>query len=622
MAYPMGPLFDTDFAVWGIRSASAFQSSFSAYSAKLVDVASNTQPIFATQCKSVIYDNPSVGDVDAIQNQLVLDKEIEYLRLDNAQRLGGVQIESAISSVEINNGQFPYLAGLGKKNIIRNSKIGAVLFAGSLGYGMTDSLHVENTEAVSLQVPSRGDQDSSQAQAFKMLASNFTFINGVLIQPWISKTGIIGDAYNSMIPGAAMFVTDFANTFGNMGSPFKILHRRTGQDATATVSITGAVVTWTAGGFPANDDIVMLTGPLPSGGQLLTYTPYNVVGASGTTFGLSATVGGSPITTTGGTTTPVAYKNPNSTYETTLAALPTGISVSNAATVANDGSGNAIFDWGVAAPANTTYAIVSVPKTANLPGGFSSTVLYQVIQSTTGGAFKFKLATVGSSTPITFTSAGTSVTIITNPLKFVQHPVLRVSGVNSGGCPTMDDLCSGPQGVPWFSWSKRTYTGQPSGSSSLYSGAILYAWGVIKTLTVNVRVADTSGGGTPVLTLTASGFPQPTLTPKSTMSQVIDLSKVGVRKIFAVDTPTGPAGTTDSLAAYADWISGPFVTTFTGYTGGQPVGKYAVVEISVETDQGITASSTIVYGDPNFSNLGSLIGTTWSGPGMNTGASP
>jgi hypothetical protein len=131
----------------------------------------------------------------------------------------------------------------------------------------------------------------------------------------------------------------------------------------------------------------------------------------------------------------------------------------------------------------------------------------------------------------------------------------------------------------------------------------LYVWGTLKSLVVNVQKADTTTPGiSPKLALTANGFDTTLAASNLTSSNInIDLTTVGIRTITPTTAST-PLGT-DTLAAYAGWLSGNITGVWTLNTG-QGFNKAAAVVITITTDQGIfTLGTPVYYQDPNYGHI-------------------
>ncbi|HYT41303.1 MAG TPA: hypothetical protein VEP90_03060, partial [Methylomirabilota bacterium] len=170
-----------------------------------------------------------------------------------------------------------------------------------------------------------------------------------------------------------------------------------------------------------------------------------------------------------------------------------------------------------------------------------------------------------------------------NPLCFRPHPCTRFTSIGNSGCGAMLDL-NGATDEPLFSRVRRGFVGKQSalgGNPIAFQQPNPKIWGFLKNMTVNVRKAGTASG---TLTISCPGFTQPNLA-LSTFSQVIDTTIPGVRTWAGSASPTGPGGGAENIVAYADWVAGPLVFT---WSTGVTLSNSHIVEFEMLTDQGIT----------------------------------
>ena len=121
-------------------------------------------------------------------------------------------------------------------------------------------------------------------------------------------------------------------------------------------------------------------------------------------------------------------------------------------------------------------------------------------------------------------------------------------------------------------------------------------------LTINVVKAYTGVSGTFNVTLTNTGF-DATLTA-SAFSEVVNLKTAGVRTVTTTATTGGVSG--DTLAAYANWLSGTITVLFNTDISGEALSKAPVFEITIQTDQGITAFDVGQFNGPQLIGAGSV----------------
>jgi hypothetical protein len=607
-AYPCSAQWARKTRLFGLRVLSPFQCLASGLFWEIKDCSYDGQGPVPTQTAMGTIDN-----VRILTGPMVVDKLVSTLKFTNIQG-PGIQIEGAGPDVcEVDNGQIESVAGTSRLMSITNSVVHNV-DVGALLAGPTEALYLNNARINQLNRANRGD-DSPTSGALNNATKNWVYnASGIIEQQMIHMS----TAMTWAVPGRKMYLSDLAQLFPNMGSPFEVLNVRQTADATITTASVGTssrVVT--TGTNIANDTVVSfdINSPLPSGGQLLGATPYWVVNTNGTTaFDVAATKGGSAIIPTGtGTTNVTVYKNPKFAVKTTLRSIPAGPTSSAAFTATH--ASPCVFTTGTNVPNGTPVIFpFSDGDAGTLPGGFDANHLYYVVNS--NGSTTFQLST-DQVTPLNSTTTGTG-TAIGNPLKFTPHPCPRVTAINCTGCQSVLDACNAPkQGRPLYTFGSRTLIGDLSATPTLNPGAITL-WGNLKSLTVNVVAAD-SVSTNPTLTIFAKGFNSSL--GVSNLSSVIDLGTIGIRTV----TPTSNSGTSisvkDVLANYGDWLCGTIVQiSYQNILGGQQSTNYATVYLEMETDQGIfTNSSVILYHDQEWANPGDIIDTGTPGIGADPG---
>ncbi len=275
-----------------------------------------------------------------------------------------------------------------------------------------------------------------------------------------------------------------------------------------------------------------------------------------------------------------------------------------------DGSGNFSFDTTLSAvpTRQTTIAVTGISNatpcvvTTTAPHGLSngdpvcfttsgvlpapllkSTIYWVANKAASTFQLALTKAAALAGTPvINSTTAGSGThTAYGNPLCFRPHPCTRFTSIGNSGCTALLDL-NGAVDEPLFSRVRRSFVGKQStlgGNPSAFQQPNPNIWGFLKSMTVNVRKAGTASG---TLTISCPGFTQPNL-GLSTFSQTIDTTVAGVRSWVGSAAPTGSAGA-DSIVAYADWIAGPLIFT---WSTGVTLPNSPVVEFEMSTDQGI-----------------------------------
>lgn len=278
----------------------------------------------------------------------------------------------------------------------------------------------------------------------------------------------------------------------------------------------------------------------------------------------------------------------NFSFETTLTAVPTR-QTSHTATIT------------VAAPGVVTWAShglaagtpVCFTTTGALPTGLLNSTLYYVANdgnlATNTFAVSDTVAHANAGTnqiTTTGTQSGTH-TAYGNPLCFRPHPCARFTGIGNVGCSSITDQ-NGSIDEPLFSRVRRAFVGKQSITNPQgFQQPNPRIWGFLRSLTVTVRKAGTASG---TMTISCPGFTQPNLA-LSNFSQVIDTTVAGTRSWIGSAAPTGPGGSSDTIAAYADWVSGPLIFTF---SAGVTLPNSPLVEFEMTTDQGITRFGNMI----------------------------
>jgi len=221
------------------------------------------------------------------------------------------------------------------------------------------------------------------------------------------------------------------------------------------------------------------------------------------------------------------------------------------------------------------------------------TLYYVLAAGLTANTFRFSLTAGGSAINTTGSQSGTHTTI-SNPLHFQPHPAPKLTVRSCTGCPRIIDLSNGPDNSPVFSYASRRYEGKIGVDPQFQERP--YVWGNLTSMTINV-IKPYTGTGALTMTVTANGFNSSLIA--SNLSQVVDLTTAG-KRVITSSSATGSVGA-DTIAAYGDWISGNVTTVYSaGANGG--LDKQPIVELIIETDQGVTKPMSIEYLGPNQSH--------------------
>ena len=408
LAYACAPAWDMDLEVYGLRNTAAGQFQISgrniSYIDGISDAGASGGPV-PTLAKCVIIDNARVGTGVNSRTAIICDKLVEQLIIRNQEQITSIQIEgSGPDLLTLENCNIQQLSGTGNQTVIGpNCAIPLGVLVGP-AFGSTDTLTIIGSRLGNFQAASRLD-DSPTSGSFGTALHNWSNTDGVISQPFVNTT-----ANSWMSLGKSAFINDMAQAYAYMGAPFKInniyLTYDNGAGSTVTVSAaTPAVVTWTGSPTVVNDDIVSFSDLLPTGGQLLPFTPYWVVNVAGTTtktFNLAAFLNGPPIATTGSLTSPTLYRNPKYNAETTLASFPAGSSTTVNVTITQASAPSALIVTGSAPVANGTR--VAFTTTGVLPA-------IGAVQATGNSTCTISgnLMTVAGVTGVDFIQAGQTV---------------------------------------------------------------------------------------------------------------------------------------------------------------------------------------------------------------------
>lgn len=288
--------------------------------------------------------------------------------------------------------------------------------------------------------------------------------------------------------------------------------------------------------------------------------------------------------------TDVRTDGSNTLVDTTLTGKPVGNSTNSAVTIT---IGNpTVINWtshGLSANTPVTFL-----TTGALPTGMPANIYYVLAAGLTGSSFEFSTSPGGSPVATSGTQSGTQ-TAIANPLQFISHPCPRLTIRGCTGSPTIAAMSDGPPELPIYSYFKRLYTGDSGSISGAGPLNVVqpYAWGKLISLSINVIKAYTGATNPLTLTITANGWTD--ALAAGNLTQVIDMRTTGLRTITQT-TATGSVGA-DTIAAFANWISGAFKMVFNSDVANDTTAP--LFEIEVFTDQGVTKYNMVQYFDNN-----------------------
>lgn len=604
--WPMSPSWDMEQEIRGLHITNlGFQTPTTCRSIRFVDCQFDGQGPVPSATRSFIME-----DCILTQNGILeIDKLVERILFRNVDfTIGGFEVQSSsVDRLVVDGCSMINLTGTAKINHITDSYI-SVLSLGVIAFGATELVYLDNCRISLLQesVPFE-ETTAGGALEFAYCINNWTFNNGTLSQPLVSTI-----ANSWAVPGRTMYINDMAQNFDSMGSPFVVIdvYQTTAANSVVTIDIASpAVVHWAAHGRSAGDVIYFTTtGALPAG--LLAYVPYYVLAAGLTsgTFELSATLGGSAINTSGSQSgTQTAFANPVFNIDTTLPALPVGISTSSTVTI--DIASPAVIHW-------TAHGLVAgtpviFQTTGLLPTGLSTTQLFYVIAAgLTANSFEVSTSVGGAAVNTSGSQSGTQ-TAISNPLKFKTVACPAVTVKNCTGCPQIVDLTGAPDNIALWSYGSRKFAGNPGVNPSYFEPSIRLR-GYLVSLTINVEKAYT-GGGSYTFSIAAQAFT--TALIEQDMSFVINANIAGKRVV----TPAGVTGAQagDTLSAFGNWISaGPNANsaaahlTITPTIPGGNLATWPIVEFEFLTDQGDVRSGVWQIGSNQSGHSDQLFNTS------------
>jgi hypothetical protein len=554
----------------------------------------------STASREVIYRNCFIGP------QTQVDKLMEYVEFDSCEGYfnyvsGPSCIISTVKKCRGNIGNTP------RKLQVEDSIIDTFAF-GNVGLGTNDSAIIRNTYVSNFGFNIRGDGPGYGFNNYGMTQlASWTLTNGTLSRDLINVPQSL-TSQTWAVPGAKMVLCDEASQYENMGASFMVLN----------VYKTGTAV-----GFPLPNSNAL--GTLGSGTPGLT--TFTLVGGTFTTpatftgtiaangaiqYGSSFTLisGGnysvfpsSPAAITGGGLVGAqAYFAAGTVInaDTTLRSIPTSQVITPGITAVN----GAATTFTGATIANGTPVILQPTVGAVFPTGINPFANYWVV-NTSANTFQLASSYNGAAIVGTGTPSG-SYNVVTGALHIRNHPCPRFTGLGNSGHATLVDL-NGAVDEPIFSRFKRVFSGFQNTSEINFQYPTPRIWGNLVTMTVNVLQPATGvTAGTAKVTITCPTFVQPNLT-LALMTQVIDLTVAGVRTITAT-TATGPAGTTDVIAAVPNWMttgaaSNPpsnannFSILCSGLPAKTNLANQAVFSVEVITDQGMARFANNYAGD-------------------------
>jgi hypothetical protein len=217
--------------------------------------------------------------------------------------------------------------GGGRQTVIRDSTVNEFFIGGGIFGACDRGVNITGSVISTFTVGPRF-YDPGGATVFYNLVNNWTFNNGTIRYP-IANIGS-GGPNAWCIPGWKYFIADYAGRYQNMGSPFvgydvyqdgsgnfcmdtSLTSMPVGSSSAQTVSLSGTSVSWGGSSVAINTPIVFLILPGHTGtlDTALTAGAVYYTLSSGTSFGISVSPGGSPISFNGnGTGTQSAVTNP------------------------------------------------------------------------------------------------------------------------------------------------------------------------------------------------------------------------------------------------------------------------------------------------------------------------
>lgn len=288
----------------------------------------------------------------------------------------------------------------------------------------------------------------------------------------------------------------------------------------------------------------------------------------------------------------------NFSVDTDLTALPVGQSTSSAVTITN-GTPSTV-NWTAHGLTAGTPFLFYASAGATLQTGMSVFTLYYVLAAgLTTNAFEFATSPGGTAIATTGSLTGT-LSAVANPLVMVQHPAPRLTVRGCTGVQSLTDQ-NGIVDKPAYSQIKRSFV-----LPGINDGAIGPVWGNLVSMSIKVVRASAAAA-----TLVISGTGYTSALAASAWTETVDCTVVGTRTITpngvtftALNGVTGSVPGTDTLSAITNWLGSLLTAQSTGSFG--TLSNSAVVELLIETDQGITAyhnlESAWLNGSTSFGN--------------------
>lgn len=303
----------------------------------------------------------------------------------------------------------------------------------------------------------------------------------------------------------------------------------------------------------------------------------------------------------------VYVSSSNFCIDTTLTAMPVGNSTSSTVTITIATPG--VVTWTSNGLSNGTPIVLET--TGALPTGLSpGGIVYYVVNVATN-SFQLSSTVSGPAINTSGSQSGTH-TAYSNPLHFSTHPCPRVTVIGSSGCSAIEDVSNGPANMPLFSYAKRRTVGPLEITQNLITP--LKVMGTLVSLKINVIRAY--NGATDPYNLTISGIAFNSSLIESDLSEIIDLKTAGLRTITPT-TATGPGGSADTIAAFANWLSGDGVYYLANTLAPvETFQHFPIVEIEIITDQGLIDPAVISFLGPTQAHEEIIADTTTFGTGL------
>jgi hypothetical protein len=318
--YGMGPGWDCDIVSFGMRSLEPWgPQSSNGRTMHIFDVRMEGQGVQPGSSRRTVFER---GQVCGYNTGIEVDKLSEH---DEYTHIEGDKISLNIASacnniLSIQGSKFYTVGGTVKRTIVKDSKLGTMVFGPT--FGMSDNCLLFGNEIRYIDTVNRFD-DAGMVNPIVNMIERFTYNNGTFSIPFTA----MGPINQWCVPGNKCFVTDMAGAFQNMGMPFVIGNvyndgsgnfcfettlssKPVGNTTKATVTFSGTNVQWANHNLPVNTPVFFLTtGTLPSGFN--QSFPLYVLSAGLTTgtFQVATSKGGSPVTFTGGSGTHTGVSN-------------------------------------------------------------------------------------------------------------------------------------------------------------------------------------------------------------------------------------------------------------------------------------------------------------------------